>query len=69
MQCAPLTTSPGLMMPVSTYVAAKYARGSRGTPPSNGMNPPFVATTTSSRRATPRPIAVLSAVWIARSLR
>jgi hypothetical protein len=33
------------------------------------MKPPLVATTTSSRAATPRPIAVASAVRIARSLR
>ena len=69
MQCAPLATSPGLMIPVSTYVAAKCARGSRGPAPSKGMNPPLVATTTSSRLTTPFAIAVASAVLIARSLR
>src|SRR2546422_1426537 len=66
MQCAPLATSPGLMIPVSTYVAAKYARGSRGTAPSKEMKPPLVATTTSSRPTTPLAITVASAVLIAR---
>ena len=69
MQWMPAATSPGATIPGSRYVAVNQARASRGTAPSNGMNPPFVATTSSSRRTSPRAAAAARAARIARSLR